>query len=388
MSDDPSISRPVRPANSAVNSTDWRRYKEQLRAWKNARLRKQLDAEQVETFEQETTTTTTSKSTSQPIKGRSYTLSIALPASILRNAQSNELRTYLAGQIGRAACVFNIDEIIVFNDDETVEEVDNNPFSASEQLIRLLEYLECPQYLRKQFFPRQKLLEYAGLLNPLDAPHHLRTNEFWLYREGVTLPLRPADGKGSWVDVGLYETKVQIDKRLQQGLRVTVRRTDITPEEYFQTKELSNDTQQTNKKKRIPGEIVSPSTPRLESAFYWGYQVRKAETIRTVVEDCPFDDGDSHPAKYDLVIGTSERGTSYDKITEFPRFRHALIVFGGLQGLEKAFAQEEDSVTAEQLFHFYLNTCPQQGSRTIRTEEAILITLSCLRDKLLTAVIN
>ena len=142
MSDDPSISRPVRPANSAVNSTDWRRYKEQLRAWKNARLRKQLDAEQVETFQEEETTATTSKPTSQPTKGRSYTVSIALPASILRNAQSNELRTYLAGQIGRAACVFNIDEIIVFNDDETVEEVDNNPFSASEQLIRLLEYLE------------------------------------------------------------------------------------------------------------------------------------------------------------------------------------------------------------------------------------------------------
>lgn len=94
-----------------------------------------------------------------------------------------------------------------------------------------------PQYLRKQFFPRQKLLEYAGLLNPLDAPHHLRANEYWFYREGVTLPLKPADGKGSWVDVGLYETKVQIDKRLQQGLRVTVRRTDIKQEEYFQMKD-------------------------------------------------------------------------------------------------------------------------------------------------------
>ena len=83
-----------------------------------------------------------SNSTSQSIKGRSYTLSIALPASILRNAQSNELRTYLAGQIGRAACVFNIDEIIVFDDDEIPEQADNNPFSASEQLIRLLEYFE------------------------------------------------------------------------------------------------------------------------------------------------------------------------------------------------------------------------------------------------------
>ncbi|UJR23167.1 hypothetical protein I4U23_026185 [Adineta vaga] len=393
MSDDLSISRPERPPKAAVNSTDWRRYKEQVRAWKNARLEKQLDFEANETKILEQETSTTSNISSDSMKGRSYTLSIAVPASILRNAQSNELRTYLAGQIGRAAAVFNIDEIIVFDDDETIEQVDNDPFSASEQLIRLLEYLECPQYLRKSFFPRQKLLEYAGLLNPLDAPHHVRTNEYWFYREGVTLPLKPADGKGSWVDVGLYETKIQIDKRLQQGLRVTIRRTDITHEEYFRTKEVLNDTPQTYKKKRIPGEIVSPSTPRLESGLYWGYQVRKAGSINTIIENCPFDDDDDdpdnhHSAKYDLVIGTSERGTLHDKIAEFPRFRHALIVFGGLQGLEKAFEQGENPTTPEELFHFYLNTCPEQGSRTIRTEEAILITLSCLRGKLLSAAMK
>jgi hypothetical protein len=32
-------------------------------------------------------------------KGRDYTVSIALPGSILSNAQSLELRTYLAGQV-------------------------------------------------------------------------------------------------------------------------------------------------------------------------------------------------------------------------------------------------------------------------------------------------
>jgi len=136
MSDDTNISRPIRPLKASISSTDWRRYKEQVRAWKNARLQKQLDAEQKTSISSNTTTS------QQPIKGRSYTLSIALPASILRNAQSNELRTYLAGQIGRAACVFNIDEIIVFDDDEINEQIDTNPFSASEQLIRLLEYLE------------------------------------------------------------------------------------------------------------------------------------------------------------------------------------------------------------------------------------------------------
>lgn len=126
---------------------------------------------------------------------------------------------------------------------------------------------------------------------------------------------------------------------------------------------------------------------RFHLGFYWGYQVRKAESVRTIVENCPFEDG-NHEAKYDLVIGTSERGTSHNAIASFPRFRHALIVFGGLQGLEKAIEREEDDVTAEQLFHFYINTCPKQGSRTIRTEEAILISLSCLSEKLLSAAIN
>jgi len=30
------------------------------------------------------------------------------------------------------------------------------------QMARILQYLECPQYLRKSFFPQHKDLEYAG----------------------------------------------------------------------------------------------------------------------------------------------------------------------------------------------------------------------------------
>lgn len=38
------------------------------------------------------------------LKKNLSTVSLAIPASILDNAQSLELRTYLAGQIARAAC--------------------------------------------------------------------------------------------------------------------------------------------------------------------------------------------------------------------------------------------------------------------------------------------
>lgn len=130
------------------------------------------------------------------------TISIAVPGSILDNAQSQELRTYLAGQIARAACIFKVDEVIVFDDDsaasgpmnakrgklETNENSDGNEESSETvqycclQLARILQYLECPQYLRKDFFPIHKDLKFSGLLNPLDAPHHLRMQNDFIFR--------------------------------------------------------------------------------------------------------------------------------------------------------------------------------------------------------------
>jgi len=47
-----------------------------------------------------------------------------------------------------------------------------------------------------------------------------------------------------------------------------------------------------------------------------------------------------------------------------------LIVFGGLAGLEAVVDADENLHIndASLLFHHYLNTCPGQGSNTIRTE--------------------
>lgn len=54
-----------------------------------------------------------------------------------------------------------------------------------------------------------------------------------------------------------------------------------------------------------------------------------------------------------------------------PGFSHLLIVFGGVKGLEAAL--EVDPVLEgddpEPLFDLYLNTCPGQGSRTIRSSD-------------------
>ena len=63
----------------------------------------------------------------------------------------------------------------------------------------------------------------------------------------------------------------------------------------------------------------------------------------------------------------------------FPR--HLLVVFGGLKGLEASLESDEKLTENDPslVFDHYINTCRGQGSGTIRTEEAILVTMSALR---------
>lgn len=299
------------------------------------------------------------------------TMSIAVPGSILDNAQSPELRTYLAGQIARAACIYNIDEVIIFDDKGDFTEDEKRKLRRDDvlgearggclQLARILQYMECPQYLRKYFFPIHKDLQYAGVLNPLNAPHHLKQDNDSLYREGIVTNKPIKVGKGSQVNVGLLND-VHVDKMLMPGLRVTVK---IPPN-------------QTNPKK-IKGIVVPPNVPRAETGIYWGYTVRLAKNLTEVLTDCQYKGG------YDLTIGTSDKGTSIDEIkAKSLVYHHCLIVFGGLAGLE-AIVDVNPNLDVDDpslVFHKYLNTCPQQGSQTIRTEEAVFITLAELRTRL------
>ncbi|XP_029372135.1 putative methyltransferase C9orf114 homolog [Echeneis naucrates] len=369
MSAGAAAKRPQIFSSKLEEKVDWKRrkadIKESKKKRKEAKLIKQLekqkeneDAERAKLEE------------SQEKKGRAYTVSVALPGSVLDNAQSAELRTYLAGQIARACVVFCVDEIIVFDEQgEDVKSVEGEfkgvgkKGHACIQLARILQYLECPQYLRKWFFPKHEDLQYAGLLNPLDSPHHMRIDEESEYREGIVLDRPVKQGKGSFVNCGMRK-EVRIDKQLQTGLRVTVHLDKV----------------QNQESKIYKGVVVAPHVPRTEGGLYWGYTVRLASCLSAVFTESPYKGG------YDVTIGTSERGSSMDQTTLSP-FKHLLVVFGGLQGLEASVDADQnlDVTDPSVLFDHYLNTCPGQGSRTIRTEEAILISMAGLRQKITAA---
>ncbi|GMH71843.1 hypothetical protein TrLO_g12880 [Triparma laevis f. longispina] len=312
---------------------------------------------------------------------RHDTLSIAVPTSIVANAQSKELKTMLCGQIARAATIYNVDEIVLYEDVEGGKNEDtssNDKRNPLQFMQRVLEYAETPQYLKQSLHPNHADLQFAGLIPPIDAPHHVRRGEQSKYREGVTLdtkdkPEAEGGGRATYVNCGVGKD-VEIDRKIPKGVRVTV--------------EIEN-----YKAKDIKGKAVKSSSGREENGDYWGYSVRGVKGgLKGVLEGGPW-------GEYDWKVGTSERGTTINealhghsragKPSDGGRFsklyKHMLLVFGGVHGIEQCVDDDEDFPhvsgvdCGELLFDTFINTVPLQGSRTVRSEEAILLTLAQLR---------
>jgi methyltransferase len=321
----------------------------------------------------------------------------------------------LAGHIARALAVFCVDEVIIFDDgyqnrghnQETGRPEDSQSYTGYDDpnqfLARILSYLETPPVMRKHLFPIHPDLRTAGTLPSLDMPHHLRQDEWCQYREGVVLGeqdiadfyhrQKPGNYKakgqkpttespsGSNVDVG-FSHLVSIPVKIPSYTRVTVK---------FKNEDPDN----TNFHEAT---VVSPEAPRKESGYYWGYSIRPATSLSAVFTESPFEGG------YDVSIGTSERGKPLsellkvidqndsivmngegEKVKALTNYSHLLLVFGGVAGLEVAVKNDEElnKMGVEEpakLFDWWVNLCPAQGSRTIRTEEAVWLGLMGFRD--------
>lgn len=310
---------------------------------------------------------------------RDYTLSVALPGSILRKAQTLELKTALVGQVARILAMYEVDEVVVFID-SGYEQAGDPEKGPSVQMSRLLQYVEAPPYLRKKLFPVHKDLKFAGLMPPVDAPHHMmHKDDRSMYREGIVTDKPAGEGK-CWVDIGTFED-VRIDHPLRPGIRVTIKLTE-----------------QKDQSATFLCEAVSPTEPRELYGMYWGYQTRLVRTFSEVFTSCPFAGPDSD-GSYDVTIGhTTNRGKTAQMTKEgtvlqpmdLPTFKfpdtggsggkkHYLLVFGGAQGLEGCVEADESLSTVaantDTLFDYYWNALPTNGTRAVRTEEELLVSL-------------
>ena len=79
-------------------------------------------------------------------------------------------------------------------------------------------------------------------------------------------------------------------------------------------------------------------------------------------------------SKEHVMVWVQGGSVCFDDCLQFRLpLRHLLVVFGGLQGLEASVDADQklDVTDPSLLFDLYLNTCPSQGSRTIRTEVCV-----------------
>ena len=280
------------------------------------------------------------------MRRRDHKLAIAIPVSIVSDIPHLREKTLKIGLIGRAAAIFRINEIIVFSDN-----LGANQKRDRNLIVTLLSYVETPQYLRKRLFKIKPELRYAGILPPLRTPHHplekrARKLKIGEYREGAIVSVTES---GSLVDIGVERPVLIPDKKLLVNKRVTIK---ITKNVKHPRVTLAN---------------------REEIEAYWGYTVTSSKVSFGQLTK-------SHA--YDLVVATSKIGTPLPQVTDklaerWKKSRRILVAFGApTRGLQEIVEQE--NLSLDKVADFTVNTIPDQGTETVRTEEALYASLALL----------
>jgi len=272
-------------------------------------------------------------------------LSVAIPASLISDTPHLREKTAKLGLLARACSIFGVSEIIIYLDDERRDLTSDLNLCAE-----ILRYLQTPPYLRKKLYGMSPSFRFAGILPPLQSPHHnvprsLSESKLGDMRVGIVSSRHSGAVE---VDAGL-ERPLTCPGDLPVGALLTLRITGLG--------------------KALTGEIVDASKIHI----YWGYRVKrtKSELSRLLEKE-----------KYELKIGTSRYGTQiqdvWSEISKSLRsVKSVLVAFGSPKlGLKEILGQ--DGVSPQTAFDFFINTVPEQSVATVRTEEAVLVTLGLL----------
>jgi hypothetical protein len=272
-------------------------------------------------------------------KSRRCRFSVLLPTSLTADAPDLRSKTQKLGLVGRTLAIFRVTEVCVYNDDEP-----GVRGSERELIADLLSYIETPQYLRKLLFGKKSHLRFAGTLPPLRTPHHPLASEragAGDVREGVVIEAK----KGTAVlELGLKK-KGLMSFDAKVGDRLTVRLL-----------------------KWERGWVLVEPLPRKQVGEYWGYEVL---TARNLVEGIK-------QVGADFVLATSRYGSSlHEVLGTLKGVRRLAVVFGGpYAGLFEICKRQ--GLDPRKLFNAIVNTIPEQGTATVRTEEALVATLALL----------
>lgn len=272
---------------------------------------------------------------------------IALPSTAVAEANSLLEKTIKVGLMARALSIFKVSDLFVYRDES--EKIDERDL-----LGKLFNYIVCPQYLRKKVFPLDQDLKCVGILPPLNTPNHpteksLREVPEVTYREGLVMGGR---GKKYLVDVGLDEPlALHASEELRRGERIILKIV-----------------------KREENVIEVCRVKRSEVPYYFGFEIHiTGLNLGGLI---------SSFRGRALIIATSRYGKEVHKealnlMNKMKEHDEVLLLFGSpFRGLYDIAKSEGFNLDDE--VDMVLNFIPDQGTKTVRVEEALYSTLAII----------
>ena len=267
-------------------------------------------------------------------------LSIAIPDSSLNDEKTLENKTRKIALISRACGIFKVNEIIIYKDGKENDQ-------DSKLLTTILRYLETPQYFRRKIFPKSNLLKFVGLLPPLKIPNQTGTsNENEIkkgdFREGMIVHVK---GK-KFIDIGVNKL-IQCNEKQIVGKRIILQINNINPDLTVQ--EVS--------KEQIP--------------YFWSYNVRQGGNLFSLL---------SNWSGLKILTSRKAKNLNQDRMNEMRNSKQPiLIVFGSTKkGIHDILGSKINNIQNSKTVNFF----PNQGTETVRLEEAVLGCLSILNFKI------
>jgi predicted SPOUT superfamily RNA methylase MTH1 len=268
-------------------------------------------------------------------------LRVAIPDTSLVDCSDLREKTVKVGSLARAMAVFRVDVVMVYK----TGHVPGGQKKDVDLLVRILEYMDTPQYLRKKVFPISPSLKYVGLLPPLRTSSHPL----------VTTPEDLTEGMHRW---GIQVKDGQVDIGVEQLI--------AHPEPVSERESTLFRIAQTKPKIRL--EIAS----RDEVEEYWGFRVVR---IGSLVEKL------RNTSEVTRIV-FSRNAPSYASLEDeiastVGNTKSVFAVFGGpKRGVRELLSGEKNELKKH--VDFWVNTIPDQGTETVRLEEALFASLGLL----------
>ncbi|KAG7820298.1 hypothetical protein KL928_001735 [Ogataea angusta] len=306
-------------------------------------------------------------------------ITLCIPSSCISrsNCKNLEQATFTAYQIARAACTYNVGEIVILDVPENTEAEESNKIKFEEKnttasdssrlLASLLQFFTTPSYLVKSVF-QASVIEYfkiAKKLPKISTLPYMQNDAAACFREGISIPKmsvvkKNAEGKvvkkkkpatTKYVNTGEREI-LELEKEIPINTRVTVNtktKSVVSPDEAY-------------------GKAGALRT--------FGYHVRVATRFSSLFTEPGYTEG------YDrcIYVSSGDYFSNEQPATGLPSYqkesnKRLLLVVAKWNDIQKAFKYETiEGVTEPQ----QMMDCTLEIPLGTRIEDGVLVSLAKL----------